>query len=148
MIRYSLRCDGGHRFDSWFYDSPSFDDQTERGLLTCPSCGSAQVTKAIMAPALVARGRPASKSATPPPSEAAVIGEDGERRRLIRAFREKVLGETRDVGRSFAVEARRIHGSDSSEEPIRGQATVEEARDLLEDGILVLPLPASPDELN
>ncbi len=66
----------------------------------------------------------------------------------MRAFREKVVAETRDVGRAFAAEARRIHDDDASQERIRGQATIAEARDLLEDGIMVMPLPAIPDDLN
>ena len=81
-----------------------------------------------------------------PPLEVALLDDD--RRRLVRAFRDKVVAETRDVGSAFAAEARRIHDDESSKERIRGQATLEEARDLLEDGILVMPLPAVPDDLN
>ena len=73
---------------------------------------------------------------------------DDDRRQLLRAFRDKVDAETRDVGRAFATEAWRIHNDDTSGERIRGQATLAEARDLLEDGIMVLPLPAKPDDLN
>lgn len=157
MIRYALYCDEGHRFDSWFYDSSAFDTQAERGLVACPTCQSQHVVKAIMAPAVVAARTsrladsaetkpvpvpPASK----PPLEMALLDED--RRQLVRAFREKVVAETRDVGSAFAVEARRIHEDDGSKERIRGQATLEEARDLIEDGIMVLPLPTLPDDLN
>lgn len=148
MIRYSLRCDGGHCFDSWFHDSASFEVQTARGLLACPTCDSPRVTKAIMAPALVARGGSETEPASSGPAAPSAGGDDGEHRRRIRAFRDKVLRETRDVGEAFAREARRIHESDSANERIRGQATLREARDLLEDGIVVLPLPPSPDELN
>ena len=162
MIRYALYCDEGHRFDSWFYDSSAFDEQAKRGLVTCPTCESRHVVKAIMAPALVARlaERPVQMPAAPPdakavpavpavpnpPLEVALLDDD--RRRLVRAFRDKVVAETRDVGSAFAAEARRIHDDESSKERIRGQATLEEARDLLEDGILVMPLPAVPDDLN
>lgn len=159
MIRYALYCDEGHRFDSWFYDSSAFDEQAGRGLVTCPTCESRHVVKAIMAPALVARRaeRPLDTPAAPPepnpapavpkpPMEVALLDED--RRRLVRAFRDKVVAETRDVGSAFAAEARRIHDDESSKERIRGQATLAEARDLLEDGIMVLPLPTIPDDLN
>ena len=155
MIRYALCCDEGHRFDSWFPDSVAFDTQAARGLVTCPNCASGHVVKAIMAPAVVARGsqglvraeaasvEPANKSE---PIEVALVGD--EKRQMVRAFRAKVLAETRDVGRGFAAEARRIHDDDASDERIRGQATIAEARDLLEDGILILPLPALPEDLN
>lgn len=166
MIRYALCCDDGHRFDSWFYDSSAFDEQARRGLVACPVCDSHHVVKAIMAPAVVAGRRaglaggadPAATEAAPAkdaPVEVALV--DDERRQLVRAFRDKVLAETRDVGRDFATEARRIHakgdrdGDATAKVPadrIRGQATLEEARDLLEDGIMVLPLPALPDDLN
>lgn len=178
MIRYALCCDEGHRFDSWFFDSSAFDEQAQRGLVACPICESRHVVKAIMAPAVVAkRGRRSGAVAPAEGVGAATAGPDAPstgfsaassqgtgalasskplevalfdegRRQLVRAFRDKVLAETRDVGRAFASEARRIHDRDGPEERIRGQATLEEARDLLEDGIMVLPLPAVPDDLN
>ena len=159
MIRYALCCDEGHRFDSWFYDSSAFDEQAGRGLVTCPTCDSRHVVKAIMAPAVVAKRaiQPMESTALSkreePVAPAAnqsvdVALLDDERRQLARAFREKVVSETRDVGRAFATEARRIHDDDASQERIRGQATLAEARDLLEDGIMVLPLPTMPDDLN
>ena len=159
MIRYALCCDEGHRFDSWFYDSSAFDEQAGRGLVTCPTCDSRHVVKAIMAPAVVAKRaiQPMESTALSKREEpvAPVANQsvdvallDDERRQLVRAFREKVVSETRDVGRAFATEARRIHDDDASQERIRGQATLAEARDLLDDGIMVLPLPAMPDDLN
>ena len=159
MIRYALCCDAGHRFDSWFYDSSAFDEQAERGLVTCPSCDSRHVVKAIMAPAVVAKhARRPSASAAPPvpveppvptpsqPVELALL--DHAKRQIVRAFRDKIVNETRDVGSDFAAEARRIHDDDGSDERIRGQATPQEARDLIEDGIMVVPLPTLPDDLN
>ena len=159
MIRYALCCDEGHRFDSWFYDSSAFDEQAGRGLVTCPTCDSRHVAKAIMAPAVVAKRAvgpteasappKSAEPATPAPTQAVELALlDDDRRQLVRAFREKVVAETRDVGRAFAAEARRIHDDDASQERIRGQATIAEARDLLEDGIMVMPLPAIPDDLN
>ncbi len=159
MIRYSLCCDEGHRFESWFYDSSAFDEQAGRGLVTCPTCDSRHVVKAIMAPAVMAKRAIQPVEATAPPKReepaAAAANQsvdlallDNDRRQLVRAFRDKVVSETRDVGRAFATEARRIHDDDASQERIRGQATLAEARDLLEDGIMVLPLPTMPDDLN
>ena len=159
MIRYALCCDEGHRFDSWFYDSSAFDEQAGRGLVTCPTCDSRHVAKAIMAPAVVAKravgateasAPPTSaEPATPAPHQAVELALlDDDRRQMGRAFRDKGVAETRDGGRAFAAEARRIHDDDASQERIRGQATIAEARDLLEDGIMVMPLPAIPDDLN
>ena len=159
MIRYALCCDEGHRFDSWFYDSSAFDEQAGRGLVTCPTCDSRHVAKAIMAPAVVAKRAvgpmeasappKSTEPATPAPHQAVELALlDDDRRQMVRAFREKVVAETRDVGRAFVAEARRIHDDDASQERIRGQATIAEARDLLEDGIMVMPLPAIPDDLN
>ena len=156
MIRYALCCDEGHRFDSWFYDSSAFDEQAARGLVTCPACDSRHVVKAIMAPAVVAKQkqreelvvpRVASEPTPANPSVEVALLDEG-RRQMVRAFREKIVAETRDVGRAFATEARRIHDNDAPEERIRGQATLAEARDLLEEGIMVLPLPVIPDDLN
>lgn len=165
MIRYALYCDEGHRFDSWFFDSSAFDEQAERGLVACPVCESRHVVKAIMAPALVARradraaeavapkagqAEPEAAEARPSAGTSAVEVAllDKDKRQLARAFRDKVVAETRDVGSAFAAEARRIHDDDASKERIRGRATLEEARGLLEDGIMVLPLPTIPDDLN
>lgn len=170
MIRYTLACDAGHRFDSWFADSSAFDQLAASDLVHCPTCGSARVAKTIMAPAIVAqraRPEPASlgqageaSSATAPTqgAEAASpqaamelfsLAEDRRRvRALVSAFREKVLAATQDVGRQFPDQARRMHEGDIPHREIRGEATVDEARALLEDGILVMPLPDLPEEWN
>ena len=151
MIRYALACDAGHRFESWFHDSAAFDDLADRALISCPTCSSSKVDKAIMAPAVVAdRGRPTSA-----PAEGANLVDISlmdERRRGVRerlkAFREKVLAETTDVGDRFPEEARRMHEGKIPRNEIRGQATLDEAKSLLEEGIMILPLPVLPEELN
>ena len=151
MIRYSLACDSGHRFESWFHDSAAFDTLAGRGLVKCPNCASAAVAKTIMAPAVVAARVPAGRSA---PAKADSIDvsllDEGRRelRSLIKAVREKVVAETQDVGPRFPEQARRMHDGDIPHRDIRGQATIDEARALLEDGIFILPLPSAPDELN
>lgn len=178
MIRYALACDSGHCFESWFRDSAAFDDQRARGLVSCLACGSPHVAKTIMAPAVVSRrvAQPptieghmgkATTVAGPPvapaapaspraeiaaplvPVELALLdGRQREMRALARAFRDKVLAESRDVGTNFSAQARRMHDGEIPEQQIRGKATLGEARDLLEDGILVLPLPSVPDDMN
>ncbi len=143
MIRYALACDVGHEFESWFGSGAAFDELSRRDLVACPDCGSTRVVKAIMAPAVV----------TPQPAPAAVgVALLDERRRelrkLARALRDKIVAETQDVGTRFPDEARRMHGGEVPHREIRGQATVDEARSLLEEGVMILPLPSVPDDLN
>ena len=155
MIRYALACDAGHRFESWFGSSAAFDSLLATGVLVCPSCGSHHVAKTIMAPAIVAKRGPAAKRAEDTPASGAAPVDvallDDKRQELrnaIRAFRDKVLADTQDVGTRFPEEARRMHDGEIAHREIRGQATIDEARALLDDGIMVLPLPTLPDDLN
>ena len=136
MIRYALACTSGHRFESWFANSDAFDALVERNILTCPVCGASDVAKAIMAPAVVATRGHAVAPATAPLDVSLL--EDGrkELRDLVKAFRDKVLANTRDVGARFPDEARRMHDGDIPHADIRGQATHDEALALLEDGII------------
>ena len=156
MIRYALACDAGHRFESWFGNSAAFDSLLEQGILTCPTCGSQQVAKTIMAPAVVARRGPPAKlgesspvEAGPAPVDVALLDDKRQEiRNAIRVFRDMVLAETQDVGPRFPEEARRMHDGEIAHREIRGQATIDEARALIDDGIMVLPLPTLPDDLN
>lgn len=158
MILYALACDKGHSFESWFRDSQAFEEQVAIGRVACPICRSAQVAKAIMSPAVVgARGLAAASADAPDgaarPSEmtgnvALLDTRSLELRALIRKTRDRLMAEGHDVGRQFATEARRIHEGTTPARQIYGQASVAEARDLLEDGIMVLPLPIVPEELN
>lgn len=129
MIRYALTCDVEHGFDAWFRNSADYDVQAEAGLIECPHCGSTAISKAPMAPA-IARSRE-----TAPNPEA-----------LMRAYAARVrahIRETHDyVGADFAAEARAIHEGEAEERPIWGEASPEEARALVEDGVTVAPLPA------
>jgi len=132
MIRYALRCDREHRFDSWFGSSDDFDRLTDAGLVACAVCGSSAIEKDLMTPGL-ASSAPASAPdlrAPASPAEQAL----GELRRRIEAAAD-------DVGRDFAAEARRIHDGLAPERAIIGEARPSEARALLEDGIPVAPLP-------
>lgn len=132
MIHYALVCDDGHGFDSWFRDSATFEMQSARGLISCPFCHSTKVGRGVMAPH-VARGREA----------------DAEKMRaMIRELHEKVIAATEDVGERFPDEARKIEEGESERRPIRGRATFEEAKALLEDGIEILPLPGLPNDGN
>ena len=148
MIRYTLKCENDHRFESWFQSAEAFDTLVKQGLATCPSCGATRVEKTLMAPTV----RPARK-ASPVPAEAptpqpvaqpmATPG-DPEVAEALRKLREHVEKNSEYVGESFAKEARAIHDGVSPERPIYGQANVEEARKLAEDGIPAVPLPFIP----
>ena len=144
MIRYALRCAEGHGFDSWFLDSAAYDIQRKRGFVLCPECGSIEVEKAIMAPAIVGADRPPAE--TKP--EALT---DEKRRRLRQAvaqLRREIEKNTVDVGPRFPEVVRGIHYGDEPERAVRGQASMAEAKALLEEGVGLMPMPALEEELN
>ena len=128
MIKFSLRCAKGHSFESWFKSGPAFDELAARDLVTCPDCGSHEVTKALMAPSVT----PARKTPTP------------EMREKLAALRAEIEANTDYVGDRFAAEARAMYLGDIPDRPIHGEAKLEEAKALIEDGIPVLPLPFLP----
>lgn len=145
MIKYALACAEGHAFDSWFPDSVAYEKQRKRGFVVCPECGSSRVDKAIMAPAVVGGERSTAVEASPE-----IVVDD--RRRRTREFflhmRREIEANTDDVGARFPQVARAIHLGEEPERGIRGRASLDEAKALLEDGIGVLPLPTPEDELN
>ncbi len=158
MIRYSLVCEAGHGFESWFPSSDSYEAQAARGLVTCPVCDTRAVSKALMAPALTRTDRtsvpapavPAS-SAGSQPNEAplTMVAEPEQKMRaMLRAFHEHVVKNSEAVGPRFAEEARRIHYGEAEHRSIYGQASPDEARALIEEGIDVAPLPTMPDDRN
>ncbi|GJD31875.1 hypothetical protein PMNALOAF_3139 [Methylobacterium adhaesivum] len=154
MIRYTLVCDGGHDFESWFPSSESYDEQAARGLVACPLCGSPKVVKGMMAPAVArtdrAEARPPVASAPetlPVPPPMPLLSEPEQRvRALMRAVREHVTRTADDVGTAFPEEARRMHYGESPTRPIYGEASLAEARALVEEGIEVAPLPPAADD--
>ncbi|MTH34457.1 DUF1178 family protein [Paracoccus limosus] len=127
MIRYDLRCDKGHDFDGWFRDSAGFDALNRVGQVTCTHCGSSKVEKALMAPRVASAGE--------------LTSPRDEREKALEALRKQVEENSDYVGMSFAAEARAMHEGRSPERAIHGEAKLEEARQLLEDGIPVAPLP-------
>jgi hypothetical protein len=152
MIKFALLCARGHEFQSWFQSSEAFDMQVKSGLVLCPLCQATEVTKAIMAPAITSRGeaerakRPAqARSQT---KVALLDRRDLETRAMINAFRKRLFEQADDVGTGFAEEARKIHGGLIPERPIHGQASISDARALIEEGVPVLPVPPLPEEYN
>ena len=138
MIRYSLACALDHEFEGWFGASADFDDQSERGLIGCPVCGSTDVRKAIMAPAVFG-----AKKGDVSPSTA---DQHAMVMQAMEAVRDHVETHFDDVGDTFASEARAIHEGRSEQRGIYGQASPKEVKDLVEDGVPVLPMPPKPIE--
>lgn len=141
MIHFSLQCDGDHVFDAWFRNNEDFETQTARRLVECPHCGSSNVSKALMAPS-VSTGRKREQIAL-------AMGEEQKRvLTQLKELAEKVKQEAEHVGDKFAEEARKIHFGETEARGIYGQATPDEARALIEDGVEFMPIPVFPDDRN
>ena len=134
MIRYALKCQEGHVFDSWFQSAAAFEALVKAGHVTCAVCGAAQVSKALMAPRVGV------------PTEAAVVSQNDDKDMAIARMRKHVEENATYVGGKFAEKARAIHEGTSTETSIYGEASVAEARALIEDGVPVLPLPFTPKQ--
>jgi hypothetical protein len=154
MIVFDLACDGGHRFEGWFGSSDDFAHQHGRGLVSCPQCGSSEIGKAPMAPAVPrkgnqrsepARSAPSAMSRGPlPPEVAAALAK-------LAQAQAKALESSTWVGAEFVDRTRAMHYGEQEPEIIHGQAEIAEAIELIEEGIPVAPLPfpiAPPDKLN
>lgn len=161
MMVLNLECANGHLFEGWFASEEDFHAQISRQLLTCPVCGEQHVERRPSAPRLnLGAGRaepppaPVDAERSPSTSGASTLmhpGAGGEvpREALQAAWMQlmrQVIAKTEDVGPRFAEEARRIHHGDAPDRAIRGQASAEQAAELAEEGIEVLPLPI-PDAL-
>lgn len=145
MIIFELACAAGHRFEGWFASGEDFDRQRTDGLIACPMCEATDVTK--IPHAKIARGDVQSDRPVGP--AAPVVAGAGERFHAVAALLQHVLANTEDVGRDFPEEARRIHYEETPPRAIRGVASRAETRELLDEGIVVLPLPVPPkDERN
>ena len=156
MIRYSLHCERGHAFESWFQSSSAYDSQVKRKLVTCPACGSAKVEKAIMAPQIVSRkGRDSAAPAPAPSTDVTASGstplmmaQERELRAKLKELRDHIVKNADNVGERFPNEARKMHYGDIEHRPIYGEASPDEARALIEEGVEVSPLPVLPDDRN
>jgi hypothetical protein len=138
MIRYTLLCDHDHEFDGWFSSSAAFDEQAAAGDVACPHCASTSVRKALMAPSVA--GTRKSRSSSSSPKDMAM---------MMSALRRHVLENFDNVGDRFAEIARRIHYEEEAPRAIYGQTTADEARELIEEGVEVMPLPGiDPKQAN
>jgi hypothetical protein len=159
MIRYALRCEHDHAFESWFQSSSAFDSQVRRKLVACPVCESTEVEKAIMAPRIVSKkGResapPVPAPVPPPTPEAApsaqplLMAQERELRTKLKELRDHIVKNADNVGERFPNEARKMHYGDIEHRPIYGEASPEEARALIDEGVEVSPLPVLPEDRN
>lgn len=153
MILFDLKCARGHVFEGWFSSGDDFAAQKDAGLLTCPLCGTAEVSKAVMAPAVAAKGNqrpdiPGTEKAAPRPAApgapAVAAGDAAERTaRLVQALAQAqgaALRNSEWVGRTFADRARAMHYGEEERRGIYGEVAPKEARDLIEEGVEVAPL--------
>ncbi len=142
MIVFDLKCGAEHVFEAWFKSSGAYEEQRAQGLIACPFCGDVGVTKAVMAPAVAPKGNQAPEKlpGTPAAFKAALAA--------IAQLQAKQLETSTWVGGAFAEKARAMHLGDAPEAPIHGQATLAEAKALVEDGVPVAPLlvPVVPPE--
>ena len=160
MIRYNLRCERGHAFESWFQSSAAYESQEKRKLVNCPICGSAKVERAIMAPRIVGKkGRnkaeaepvaatPADTAAPASTPTPLLMAQERELRVKLKELRDHIVKNADNVGERFPNEARKMHYGDIEHRPIYGEASPDEARALIEEGVEVSPLPVLPDDRN
>ncbi|MEP3431238.1 MAG: DUF1178 family protein [Roseibium sp.] len=178
MIKYTLVCDTAHSFEGWFRNSGDFEKQCDRNLVVCPICGSTGVKKGLMAPAVSTsrkRGEmvpteeapsemPSAPMPAPIPTPAADVSQkstgmqpsallpsDVQQKEVVEALRlirARVVENSENVGDGFASEARKIHYGEAEERSIYGETTPQDAVELLEEGISVLPLPDLPEDKN
>jgi hypothetical protein len=159
MIRYTLVCHKGHDFESWFQNSAAYDKQAKRGLVSCPVCGSAKVEKALMAPRLARSGRSAPREEAPPAPQAEAVPEakapvammspqERELRTKLKELRQHLTRNAENVGPRFPEEARKMHYGETEHRSIYGEASADDAKALLEEGVEFHPLPVLPEERN
>ncbi len=155
MIRYALRCAKGHEFEAWFANSSAYDSQRAKGAVRCPACSTSRVEKALMAPRISKGSKrtsaghsPLSTSTSTDITNASAPDLPPEARAVLRKLREEIVSKADYVGPRFAEEARKIHYEEAEDRGVWGEASAEDARDLLEEGISILPLPKLPEDQN
>jgi hypothetical protein len=160
MIHYNLRCARGHAFESWFQSSSAYESQEKRKLVNCPVCGSAKVERAIMAPQIVSKKERPTTNPVPAPAATAttdvaapastplLMAQERELRAKLRELRDHIVKNADNVGERFPNEARKMHYGDIEHRPIYGEATPDEARALIDEGVEVSPIPVLPDDRN
>ncbi|NUH65943.1 DUF1178 family protein [Sulfitobacter sp. S0837] len=149
MIRYALKCEAGHGFDSWFQSAAAYDSLARAGHLACAICGSSEVSKSLMAPRVTsgdAPERPAVPAKTDQPADTAPMlsKPQSDVEKALADLRRKVEANSDYVGKNFVKEARDMHEGRSPERSIYGEARLDQARALIEEGVPLMPLPFKP----
>ncbi len=142
MIKFALSCQSNHQFEGWFASSDEFETQRQRAIVACPICGSCDVEKALMAPSLTT-----SKN-----RDIVKVAAGGQARKKILAkmkkLRDQITTNAENVGESFPEEARKIHYGEAEERGIYGEASLDEAKKLVDEGVQIAPLPVLPEDAN
>ena len=137
MIKYNLKCENNHNFDAWFSDSSNFEEQNKKNLIFCPKCNSTKIEKNIMAPNIGSKKQ----------SYTNALKTEKNYEKIIKNVRKHVEKNFEYVGDKFADEARAIHYGEKEEREIYGETSVEEAVDLIEEGVKVSPIPGVDPKL-
>ena len=137
MIKYNLKCENNHNFDAWFSDSSNFEEQNKKNLIFCPKCNSTTIEKNIMAPNIGSKKQ----------SYTNALKTEKNYEKIIKNVRKHVEKNFEYVGNKFADEARAIHYGEKEEREIYGETSVEEAVDLIEEGVNVSPIPGVDPKL-
>ncbi len=150
---FDLSCEHDHLFEGWFSSQDSFDDQQSRGMVRCPVCQSAQITRRVSAPHLNVshlRNQPSARPGAVPQERTAVAALSGDQLARLQAqilqHIRQIVRQADNVGSRFADEARRMHGGEIEDRPIRGTASMEECRELVDEGIAIMPIPDILDD--
>ena len=138
MIVFDLRCGGTHVFEAWFGSSADYESQCQRGLIACPLCGDSNIAKAVMAPAVGAKGNRSEAG------RGVALADGGNAHADLLAAQRRMEAASDYVGGDFATQARAMHENAAPPRSIYGEATLTEARALIDEGIPVLPLPFRP----
>ena len=150
MIQYALKCTEGHSFDSWFQSAGAFDKLARAGMISCVICGGTQVEKAIMTPRVrparkAVSSDPAPQDQTSQPVAGSLSPPASELEKAVSELRKQVEANADYVGDDFVSQARAMHSGETPTRSIYGEAKVEDAKALIEEGVSVAPLPFRPN---
>ncbi|MEM9426412.1 MAG: DUF1178 family protein [Pseudomonadota bacterium] len=147
MIRFALKCENDHRFESWFQSGAAYDVLRDRDMIVCPQCGSTCVVKDLMAPKVAGAAKGTEEAAPQAPAPQQMVNApDPKLAEAIRELRAHVEANSDYVGPDFAREARAMHVGDTPHRPIYGEVDKGEAKELIEDGVPAVPLPFIPKQ--
>lgn len=149
MIVYDLTCDQEHEFESWFKNSSAYDSLRKTRKVSCPVCGSTKIRKAPMAPRISKSGvkdlaAPQVPSVPSASEEATSDDMQDAMSKAVDAIKElqATIEKTFDnVGDKFPEEARKIHYGEAEARGIYGEASAEEAQELIEEGVEIAAVP-------